>query len=49
MKAFQEGLLLFNSSSIYINAMAAHHQNTSAVSEVCRGESPRMRRPSHAY
>lgn len=35
MKAFQEGQLLFNSSAIYINAMAAHHQNTSAVSEVC--------------
>ncbi|CAL5221162.1 g3301 [Coccomyxa viridis] len=34
VKAFQEGLLLFNSSSIYINAMAAHHQNTSAVSEL---------------
>ena len=34
MKAFQEGLLLFNSSAIYINAMAAHHQNTSAVSTV---------------
>ena len=37
MKAFQEGQLLFNSSAIYINAMAAHHQNTSAVSEVCSG------------
>lgn len=34
VKAFQEGLLLFNSSSIYIDAMAANHANTSAVSEV---------------
>ena len=35
MKAFLEGELLFNSSAIYINAMAAHHKNTSAVSTVC--------------
>ena len=32
--AFEEGQLLFNSSAIYINAMAAHHKNTSAVSTV---------------
>lgn len=34
VKAFEEGLTLFNSSSIYVTAMAAHHKNTSAVSTV---------------
>ena len=34
VKAFQEGLILFNSSSIYVTAMAAHHKDTSAVSTV---------------
>ena len=48
IKAFQEGLLLFNSSAIYINAMAAHHQNTSAVSEVSSKGPLHMRRSSHA-
>jgi hypothetical protein len=32
--AFEEALVLFNSSSIYVTAMAAHHKNTSAVSTV---------------
>ena len=34
VKAFEEAEILFNSSSIYVTAMAAHHKNTSAVSTV---------------
>lgn len=34
VKAFEEAEILFNSSSIYVSAMAAHHKNTSAVSTV---------------
>ena len=37
VKAFQEGQLLFNSSAIYISAMAAHHKNTSALTSVSAG------------